>query len=149
MFASLIGDIFLFKKGYDCHQLYEMESYYLEHRHEFLQLINDKNTTNRLTRWISFCAKAHECQLKEIGHAIQNTSYNNLTEKENQLTKLNRRQKMILEIFANPDNRITNRQVQKMCQVSQITASRDLSRLAMLGLLFTHGKGRSIYYTRA
>jgi len=35
-----------------------------------------------------------------------------------------------------------------MFKVSQITASRDLSKLGALGLLFIHGKGRSVYYTK-
>ncbi len=43
---------------------------------------------------------------------------------------------------------ITNKKVQKLFKVSQITASRDLAKLASVGLLFTHGKGRSVYYTK-
>ena len=62
--------------------------------------------------------------------------------------KLNSRQKAIMETLENPEEKITNKQVQKRFNVSQITASRDLTNLTNLGLLLTHGKGRSIYYTK-
>ncbi len=64
------------------------------------------------------------------------------------LLQFNERQKEVLNYLESPEVKITNHQVQKMFGVSQITASRDLSRLAGLGLLFAHGKGRSIYYTK-
>ena len=62
--------------------------------------------------------------------------------------KLTERQKKIMEKLENPNIQITNRDVQKMFTVSQITASRDLSKMVNLGILLPHGKGRSIFYTR-
>ena len=48
---------------------------------------------------------------------------------------LNERQKVILGILDQPGVSITNKTVQKRFKISQITASRDLSKLAILGLL--------------
>ena len=62
--------------------------------------------------------------------------------------KLNTRQKQILEALEKPDEKVTNKEVQKVFKVSQITASRDLTHMANLGLLLAHGKGRSVFYTR-
>lgn len=62
--------------------------------------------------------------------------------------RLTDRQKKILEVLENPAATVTNRAVQKCFRVSQITASRDLARLTNVGLLYPHGKGRSIYYTK-
>jgi len=61
---------------------------------------------------------------------------------------LNDRQNKILERLENPNLKITNKDVQKMFGVSQITASRDLSKMANLGILLPHGKGRSVFYTK-
>ncbi|MBI5614609.1 hypothetical protein HY947_06830, partial [Candidatus Gottesmanbacteria bacterium] len=61
---------------------------------------------------------------------------------------LTERQKEIVKLSAHPEATITNAEVQKRFAISQITASRDLSRLTGLGLLFPHGHGRSIYYTK-
>lgn len=62
--------------------------------------------------------------------------------------ELNDRQKSILNMLDQPTASITNRLTQKAYKVSQITASRDLAKLTTLGFLFSHGKGRSVYYTR-
>jgi len=63
--------------------------------------------------------------------------------------EINDRQREMLVLFEQPDMSLTNRKVQKLFKVSQITASRDLARMAALGLIFAHGKGRSVYYTKA
>jgi Fic family protein len=54
-----------------------------------------------------------------------------------------------MAIVDRPGTRITNKMVQKHFKVSQITASRELAKLATLGLIISIGKGRSIYYTKA
>ena len=61
---------------------------------------------------------------------------------------LTRRQQQILELFNNPEVLVNNRLVQQQFKVSQITASRDLSKLASLGLILTAGSGRSVYYLK-
>ena len=61
---------------------------------------------------------------------------------------LTERQKEIVRLSAHPEATLTNASLQKRFSVSQITASRDLARLTGLGLLFAHGRGRSIYYTK-
>ncbi len=62
--------------------------------------------------------------------------------------ELNDRQTSILNMLDLPQGSITNRKIQKAYKVSQITASRDLAKLTTLGFLFSHGKGRSVYYTK-
>lgn len=61
---------------------------------------------------------------------------------------LTNRHKRILSLYENPKTTLTNRDVQRLFHVSQVTASRDLSHLSGLGLLYAHGKGRSVYYTK-
>jgi len=61
---------------------------------------------------------------------------------------LSDRQEKILSLLEHPNAKVTNRALQRRFRISQITASRDLTKLASLGLLYPHGKGRSIYYTR-
>jgi Fic family protein len=63
-------------------------------------------------------------------------------------TILTQRQRTILHLLDNPEAIITNKTVQTHCRVSQITASRDLGKLASLLLIAPHGKGRSVSYTR-
>ncbi|MCX6732604.1 MAG: hypothetical protein NTV98_03635 [Candidatus Roizmanbacteria bacterium] len=53
-----------------------------------------------------------------------------------------------MNLFSTPGAKVSNRMVQKKFKVSQITASRDLAKLADSGLIFAIGKGRSTYYTK-
>ena len=62
--------------------------------------------------------------------------------------KLNDRHAEVMNLLERPGSKITNKKVQKMFKVSQITASRDLSQLVRLGLVFSGGKGRSTFYTK-
>ncbi|OGK57462.1 hypothetical protein A3H83_03340 [Candidatus Roizmanbacteria bacterium RIFCSPLOWO2_02_FULL_39_8] len=64
------------------------------------------------------------------------------------LLSLNSRQREIIQMLEDPKSRITNKQVQKKFSVSQITASRDLAKLTIVGVLFSHGKGRSTWYSK-
>lgn len=62
--------------------------------------------------------------------------------------ELSSRQQNILALFENPETKVTNRLISHQYKVSQITASRDLSRLASLGLVLSSGKGRGTYYLK-
>ena len=57
------------------------------------------------------------------------------------------RQLEIITTFKTPNSKITNHKIQQLFGISQITASRDLAKLASLNLIFPHGKGRSTHYT--
>ena len=82
---------------------------------------------------------------------LEKVTYSNLSSEDylpNSFWQLNDRQKSILGFLENPDATITNKRVRSLFKISQITASRDLTKLANLGLLFAHGKGRSVFYTK-
>jgi predicted HTH transcriptional regulator len=63
--------------------------------------------------------------------------------------QLSLRQKQILSLAEPPNTLVSNKLVQDTFRISQITASRDLAKLASLGLLIPHGHGRSTSYSKA
>ena len=132
--ASLLALIFLYKAGYDFRGLLVLEEYL--HK-------NTCSYTQNLTPYLESFASTMIAQLEK-------TAYSNITPDSLPASfwELNDRQKSILNFLENPDATITNKKVQNLFNISQITASRDLARLANLGLLFLHGKGRSVFYTR-
>ena len=133
--ACLLSLIFLYKAGYDFRGLVVLEEYFHKENASFSQ---------NLTPFLESFASAMMAQLEKI-------AYSNLSSKEflpTSFWQLNDRQKEILNFLENPDAAITNKKVQSLYGISQITASRDLTKLANLGLLFAHGKGRSVFYTR-
>lgn len=105
-----------------------------------------------ITSWLEYYSKilmtAMERVAENVKKVASGTRVGEFSEFSERLFSLNDRQEKILSILENPASTITNRAVQKRFKISQITASRDLTKLASLGLLYSHGKGRSTYYTR-
>lgn len=106
------------------------------------QSTNDNTLTPWIETYLLLCLASLTKTIEELKEKKFTTSlpvsFFDLTE----------RQKEIVKLSAHPEATITNGSMQKRYSISQITASRDLSRLVGLGLLFPHGKGRSIYYTK-
>ena len=143
--SLIASNIFLYKRGYDFRGLLDIEEFLTSDLDHFRQLLDhakqDRNLSSFLeyfTQAVSISAETALKKIKEreIKHDLP-AYYYALTE----------RQKEILTLFAKPNVKITNRTVQNAFKISQITASRDLSKLYSLGLIFSAGKGRSVYYT--
>ncbi len=137
--ARLLALLFLYKAGFDFRGLLVLEEYFRR------DLVSFQQKTN-LTLWLEYFAKGVATQLEK---ALEDIALSrSKTDLPASFWNLKDRQKEILTIMGQPGITITNKKVQKQFRVSQITASRDLSRLAQLGLIFARGKGRSIYYTK-
>ena len=143
--ATLFAYLFLYKLGYDVKGFLVIEEFLANNREDYKDAVEQSLSYGNLTAWLTFFASGIADQLEKVERmiSVQETTFH-LT---SSYWKLNDRQKAILAYFIKPDTKITNRKVQKQFEVSQITASRDLAKLARLGLLFTHGKGRSVFYT--
>lgn len=135
--ASLLSNLFMYKVGYDFRGLLVLEQCWhpdlIIYRTNLTPLLEEfsKLFANQLEKTANF-----DLDATELG-ALPPSFW-----------ELNDRQKGILTYLEQPNLTITNKKVQKLFKVSQITASRDLTKLANLGLLFVHGKGRSVFYTK-
>lgn len=142
--ASLLALLFLYKAGYDFRGLVVLEECW----HPDLIIYRGGNLTPLLESF----AKALANQLEKTANFHFEKGEPSGFQAELGLSasfwELNDRQKAILTYLEQPNLTITNKKVQNLFKVSQITASRDLTRLTNLGLLFLHGKGRSVFYTR-
>lgn len=98
----------------------------------------------QLTVWL----EAFTREMAATYEALSQTMNAARTEPMPTAWNLPNRHKRILSLFENPKATVTNRDIQRLFHVSQVTASRDLAHLAALGLLYSHGKGRSVYYTK-
>ena len=145
--SRLLSYLFLYKNGYDVRGLIEFEKTWREDRETFSQALKAGLEAARITLWLEYFSNSVLTALAQVYKKIQDSTPDNLGV-HSSFWELSHRQKSILSLLEQPGLSITNRDVQKQFKVSQITASRDLSKLANLGLLFTHGKGRSVYYTR-
>jgi hypothetical protein len=144
-FSTLCAYLFLYKGGQDCRGMILLEKAWYEDKKIFLGQYNTVIAKQNITNWVEFFVKTLSGELEIIQTKL---SQNPPQVDHENIGKLNERQKTIMTLLDDPKTVITNRTVQKIFHISQITASRDLAKLTSLGLLFTQGKGRSVRYTR-
>jgi Fic family protein len=143
--AYLLSLLFLARAGYDLRGWLSLEDCWSQNRQSYLQVLQQSTTAANSTIWIEYFCQALIVQMTAIKTDLQNLSINI----SQRVTKsINGRQKDILALAEQADGPITNRQVQAAFNVSQITASRDLAKLSIVGLLAAHGSGRSTSYTK-
>lgn len=134
---------FAYMHGFDFRGMINFEEYVASDLIRFEKLINDSISSRSLSDFIEYFiqtyALAAEKSVLRIRENIKPAAY---------VPQLSKRQEKILIMFEIPDARITNREVKKEFGISQITASRDLSTLYSLGLIFKKGQGRSVYYVK-
>jgi len=147
LIARLTADLFLCKYGYDFKGFLAYEATWMEDTNAFRESHERALNAIGLTLWLEYFAESIIGQLEEIVQSIKKPKSGTVNLRES-FWQLNERQKSILSFLDQPQTTITNRQIQKRYKVPQITASRDLARLTSLGCLFSHGKGRSVYYTK-
>ena len=144
-FSTLCAYLFLYKGGIEARGAAILEQAWIQDTKLFEGHYATALARGNLTSWIEYFVKSYALALEEIQQGIFRGHHpSDLGE----LSKLNERQKTIITLLDDPQAMITNRTVQKIFHISQITASRDLAKLTSLGLLIPQGKGRSVRYTR-
>lgn len=139
-----ISKIFIYKHGFDFRELHNIEEYFSSDLINFNRLIEESLKTYQLSKFIEYFVQAFAIAAERAAATLKEEG-KKLIPAASSLTE---RQEKILLLFDIPDAKITNRTVQKTFGISQITASRDLAKLATLGLIYQKGRGRSIYYTK-
>lgn len=144
--SRLLTYLILYKEGYDFNDLFYLEEYFRKDLVSLKEAVKSVDLTQNMTLWLEYFTKGVVIQLEKTYENIKSEKFGASTPYT--FWKLNERQEEILRILQNPNEKVNNARVQKLFNISQITASRDLAKLTNLGLLFPHGKGRSTYYTR-
>ena len=138
--------LYLSKYGYDLRGYVYPEKLWFSDKATYRHIADMYTHEHSLNPWLSYMAETAETNLESITTDIQESRFH--IEFPASFWELNDRQKELLKSMDSPDATITTKKAQKHFKTSQITASRDLTKLASLGLLYPHGKGRSIYYTK-
>jgi hypothetical protein len=143
--ANFLGYLFLYKYGYDIRRLLVKEEFLYKDYVLLKRIRENININQNLTVWLENYSEGIYTQLAKAYQLVQESKFT--VEISPLFWKLNKRQQEIYTFLQQPNKKISNKDVQKMFAVSQITASRDLSKLTSCDLVFAHGKGRSTYYT--
>lgn len=143
--ARLSSDLFLYKNGYDIKGLLQLEQFMRSDLMTYKEVV--KSASKSITKWLEYFSYGIAKQLKKTEEEIKDVSFK--TDIPASFWKLNERQKRIVLELEKPGTKISNKDVQKKFKISQITASRDLSKLHNLGLILSIGKARSRFYIKA
>ncbi len=146
LIGRLLSYLFLYKSGFDFRGLLVLEEEWVNDRIFYLKYLENAVRDINHNKWIFYFMSTVSQNLEKVIDRISKSSV--LNDLSPSFFELNDRQKRILSLLDNPQEKMTNQKVQKFFEISQITASRDLSRLSVLGLIYPHGKGRSVYYTK-
>lgn len=144
--ARFLAYLYLYKNGYDFRGLLNIEESFLKVRNSYQSIIDATIKSPNLTLWLEYYAAGILDILYQVEKDVGEVRFH--LDIPARHWQLNDRQREVLTHLEKPDMSITNRYVQHLFKVSQITASRDLARLEALGIIFAHGKGRSVYYTQ-
>lgn len=139
----------LAKYGYDCRAMLTLAPAWSQHSDSHKKARQTIITEETLTNWLAHIIKSAIPFYQELLTAIQSSHALGTTAIKQFAWRLNEREERILRQLENPEIKITNKTAQRLFRISAVTASRDLARLAALGLILPHGKGRSVYYTKA
>lgn len=146
IFARLVHYLFLAKYGFDIRGWVTPERVWQKDVTTYTRLVAAYTRDHTLTQWLEYIAQSTQTNLETILTDIAESRFH--IEYPASFWELSDRQKDILTLMDVPGAAITNRKAHKRFKVSQITASRDLAKLTALGLLYPHGKGRAVYYTK-
>lgn len=146
--ARLVGNLFLAKHAHNMRGFVSPEKYWLENMIAFREASRIAQSASSATIWVEFFAQSIRATLTELLGEITNISSISKDNINRSFIYLTDRQKRILTLLDQPNISVSNKLIQDVFSVSQITASRDLTKLSLLGLLYKHGKGRSIRYTK-
>lgn len=144
--AGLLAYLTLYKNGYDIRGMYSIDMFHKQNFEKYKGFTDKFAVNPGITSWLEYYADGVVQSLEKTLEVIQRITVPH--KRSESLVKLSTRQKEILLNLEKPGTKITNKDYQKMFGVSQITASRDLSKLTNLGLLLSLGRGRSIFYTK-
>lgn len=145
--GRLISYVFLFKKGYAFNGSICLEEEWGSDLELYAKSQATGKTGKNLTMWLEYYTEKAVLSFEKLYESI--SKHEHLLPLSSKSFDLSERELAILSLLDAPSSTVTNKIVQRICRLSQITASRALSRLVGLGLLFPHGKGRSVYYTKA
>jgi len=145
--ARLLPYLYLYRAGYDFRGLLVFDEFLRRDLIALKQAIESVKTNKNLTLWLEYYTYGLVTQVTKTINDIETSKFGSSLPAV--YWKLNERQKSIMEMLEPTGARITNKHVQKKFGVSQITASRDLTRLAKLNMVFSKGKGRSTFYIKA
>jgi len=147
--ARLVHTLLLTQAGYDLRGFLAQETAWIADTDAYVYAASQLSKPGQMTPWLEYIVGTYETCLTQRNTDLTRAHAGTLTSTgDMQYATLTRRQETILSLFLRPNTMLSNKDIRRALSISAATASRDLTKLVHLGILLTHGKGRTVTYLR-
>ncbi|MFH1562210.1 MAG: Fic family protein [Nitrospirota bacterium] len=144
--ARLLSTLILYKTGYDFKRLFTISEYYDKDRPNYYQAIQSVRKNNMdMTIWLEYFVGGLQTQMAEIHEKGKKIIIAETFVKKLKSHNFNIRQEKIIRYLVIND-RINNKQCQKLCGSIKRTATRGLTSLVEKSILERKGEKKGTYY---
>jgi Fic family protein len=144
--ARIMATLVLYKSGFDLKRFFALDDYYDHDRPAYyaaLQTVDPE--TIDVTKWLEYFTEGVATSIKTVKEKVLGLSKDIKVLKERGQVAINERQMKIVEWIVG-EGRITNRDIQRMFEISNTSAKHELAKLKDLGVIEQRGKGRNVHY---
>ncbi len=138
--ARALSNFILYRSGYDIKKLFSLEEYYDANSADYYEALQSVLMTGELTMWLDYFITGITEEMQRIKELVLTCSRDKMGQVE-----LSTRQLEILS-YVEKHRRITNRELQYLAQISNVSAYHELLGLVESGVLKRRGSGRGTYY---
>ena len=143
--ARALANLILYNSGYDIKKLFSLEEYYDVNPSDYYEALQSGRTTGVLTTWLEYFTTGIATEMQKVKQLVLTHSRDKALRDKIGQVALTERQLKILA-YVEEHGRITNRELQKLAELSHSTAHKELLTFIQSGLLIKKGKGRGTYY---
>ena len=144
--ARVLAALLLFLRGFDTKRFFSLDDYYDTDRKAYYTALAtvDKDVCD-VTKWLEYFVEGVAVSIEAVKERVIRLSSERLKRTQRGQVALTEKQMKIVE-FINQNERIANRDVQRMFKIASKNAYMELLKLLKLGVIKAEGKGRSSGY---
>lgn len=144
--ARVLATWILYKRGFDTKQFFCLDDYYNSDKPAYYKALQSVNqATLDLTNWLEYFIEGVHVSVQEVKERVIRLSSERLRKTKEGQIALTERQMQIVE-FINQNGRITNRDIQKLFDLSNRASLDEVKKLLKSKVLKQVAKGRNVHY---
>ena len=143
--ARLLATVILYLSEFDHRRIFALDDYYDRDRKAYYAALKTVQTNNGdLTQWLEYFTNGVAASVQEVKDSILRLGTKGKRGLRKQIS-LTKRQMQIIE-HINTHGKVTNRDLQKLFNISAQAVHKELSKLVDMKVIKPAGEGRSLHY---
>lgn len=143
--ARLFATLIIYLSGFDHRRLFALDDYYDRDRQAYYAALKTaQQNNNDITKWLEYFTEGVAYSVIEVKEAVLKLGSKNRGAPKTQIPLTDKQMKIVE--FITSHGRITNKDLQKLFNISAQAVHKELSKLVELKVIKSQGAGRSLYY---